>query len=174
MGEEWAASTPFQFFVDFESDPDLAKAVREGRRGEFAHFKAFADPEASQRIPDPTDRATYERSRIDWMEAGRPPHREILAETRNLLELRRREILPLIRSAYRGSQHRASAENTLEVTWSFEGGSLRLIANFGDKPMDASADEAAQALWSSPGVSRSGANLRLPSWTAAILKGASA
>jgi maltooligosyltrehalose trehalohydrolase len=174
MGEEWAASTPFQFFVDFESDPDLAKAVREGRRGEFAHFKAFADPEASQRIPDPTDRATYERSRIDWMEAGRPPHREILAETRNLLALRRREILPLIRSAYRDSHYKASPENTLEVTWSFEGGSLRLIANFGDKPMDASADEAAQALWSSPGVSRSGANLRLPSWTAAILKGASA
>jgi maltooligosyltrehalose trehalohydrolase len=174
MGEEWAASTPFQFFVDFESDPDLAKAVREGRRGEFAHFKAFADPEASQRIPDPTERATYERSRIDWMEADRPPHREILAETRNLLELRRTEILPLIRSAYRDSQYKASPENTLEVTWSFDGGSLRLIANFGDKPMDASADETAQALWSSPGVSRSGANLRLPSWTAAILKGASA
>jgi maltooligosyltrehalose trehalohydrolase len=174
MGEEWAASTPFQFFVDFENDPDLAKAVREGRRGEFAHFKAFADPEASQRIPDPTDRATFERSRIDWMETDRPPHREVMAETRSLLELRRTEILPLIKSAYRGSQHRASPDNTLEVTWSFDGGTLRLIANFGTEPMSASAGEMAQALWSSPGVSRSGADLHLPPWTGAILKGASA
>jgi maltooligosyltrehalose trehalohydrolase len=173
MGEEWAASTPFQFFVDFENDPDLAKAVREGRRGEFAHFKAFADPEASQRIPDPTDRATFERSRIDWAETERPPHREVMAETRALLELRRTEVLPLIRSAYQGAQHHASPGNTLEVTWSFDGGSLRLIANFGTEPTSASAD-AAQTLWSSPGVARSGANLQLPPWTGTILKGASA
>jgi maltooligosyltrehalose trehalohydrolase len=173
MGEEWAASTPFQFFVDFENDPDLAKAVREGRRGEFAHFKAFADPEASQRIPDPTDRATFERSRIDWAETERPPHREVMAETRALLELRRTEVLPLIRSAYQGAHHRASPGNTLEVTWSFDGGSLHLIANFGAEPTSASAD-AAQTLWSSPGVARSGANLQLPPWTGTILKGASA
>jgi len=174
MGEEWAASTPFQFFVDFENDPALAKAVREGRRGEFAHFKAFADPEASRRIPDPTDRATFERSRIDWTETERPPHREVMAETRALLELRRTEVLPLIRSAYRGSRHHASRGNTLEVTWSFDGGTLRLTANFGTEPMSASADEMAQTLWSSPGVARSGANLQLPPWTGAILKGAPA
>ena len=34
MGEEWAATTPFQFFTDFE-EPELAKAVTEGRRREF-------------------------------------------------------------------------------------------------------------------------------------------
>ena len=70
MGEEWAASTPFQFFVDFENEPDLAKAVREGRRGEFKRFKAFTDPQMSQKIPDPTDRATFERSKIDWSGTG--------------------------------------------------------------------------------------------------------
>ena len=35
MGEEWGATTPFQFFTDFP-DPDLAEAVRKGRRSEFA------------------------------------------------------------------------------------------------------------------------------------------
>ena len=43
---------PFAFFCDF--DPDLAAAVREGRRREFAHFPDFQDENARERIPDPT------------------------------------------------------------------------------------------------------------------------
>jgi 1,4-alpha-glucan branching enzyme len=43
MGEEWGAQQPFPFFCDF--DGDLAEAVREGRREEFARFPEFADPE---------------------------------------------------------------------------------------------------------------------------------
>jgi len=43
MGEEWDAQQPFPFFCDF--DGDLAEAVREGRREEFARFPEFADPE---------------------------------------------------------------------------------------------------------------------------------
>ncbi len=173
MGEEWAASSPFQFFVDFENDPDLAKAVREGRRGEFAHFKAFADPEASQRIPDPTDRATFERSRIEWDEAGRPPHRDILSETGRLLGLRRTEIVPLIASAYRGSRQ-ASSGNVLDVTWTFESGVLRSIANFGADGVSVTAGDTTRALWSSPGASLAGAQIQLGPWTGMILKGASA
>ena len=173
MGEEWAASSPFQFFVDFENDPDLAKAVREGRRGEFAHFKAFADPEASQRIPDPTDRATFERSRIAWDEAGRPPHRDILSETGRLLGLRRTEIVPRIASAYRGSRQ-ASSGNVLDVTWTFESGVLRSIANFGADGVSVTAGDTTRALWSSPGASLAGAQIQLGPWTGMILKGASA
>ncbi|WP_230530910.1 malto-oligosyltrehalose trehalohydrolase [Microvirga roseola] len=174
MGEEWAASSPFQFFVDFESEPDLAKAVREGRRGEFKKFKAFSDPEASQRIPDPTDRATFERSKIDWSEAERPPYRNVLSETRRLLDLRRAEIVPLIASPYRGSQREVSPEGTLDITWTFEAGTLRLLANFGNDTMTRTIDESMRALWSSPDAIRSGADLQLPSWSGTILKGDSA
>jgi maltooligosyltrehalose trehalohydrolase len=174
MGEEWAASTPFQFFVDFENDPDLAKAVREGRRGEFKHFRAFADPEMSQRIPDPTDRATFERSRIDWSEAGRPPHQEVLLETRQLLDLRRTEIMPLLKSQFRGSQHTVTPENTLDVTWTFSEGTLRLLANFGQGTMSADVEEGMRAVWSSPGLAPSGASVQLPPWSGMILKGAQA
>src|SRR5207302_10354828 len=51
MGEEMGARTPFQFFCDF--GPDLAKAVTEGRRNEFAGFARFSDPTVRERIPDP-------------------------------------------------------------------------------------------------------------------------
>lgn len=174
MGEEWAASAPFQFFVDFESEPDLAKAVRDGRRGEFKRFKAFTDPETSQRIPDPTDRTTFERSRIDWSEIDRSPHREALSRTRHLLDQRRTKIVPLLKSGYRGSRYAISAESTLDVTWTFDDGMLRLVANFGDTSMTASIEEGDRVLWSGPSVDRSGKDLRISPWSGIVLKGPSA
>src|SRR3954452_9330709 len=53
MGEEWGASTPWRFFTDFD-DPELADAVRNGRRQEFAEFGWDAEE-----IPDPQDPETW-------------------------------------------------------------------------------------------------------------------
>jgi maltooligosyltrehalose trehalohydrolase len=86
MGQEWAASTPFQYFTDLE--PALGVLVTEGRRREFAHFPEFADPEARLRIPDPQAPATFERSKLDWTERGRTPHAQSLALYTDLLRLR--------------------------------------------------------------------------------------
>jgi maltooligosyltrehalose trehalohydrolase len=174
MGEEWAASTPFQFFVDFESEPDLAKAVRDGRRGEFKRFKAFSDPEMSQKIPDPTDRNTFEHSKIDWSEIDRSPHREVLSQTRHLLDLRRTKIVPLLKSEYRGSHYTISPDKVLDVTWRFSQGTLRLLANFGDSTISAPSDMDGQVLWSSPDLDLSGKGLLLPPWSTIIRKGVSA
>lgn len=174
MGEEWAASSPFQFFVDFESEPDLARAVRDGRRGEFKRFKAFTDPEMSQKIPDPTDRATFERSRIDWSEINRSPHREVLSQIRHLLDLRRTDIVPLLKSEYLGSHYKVSPENTLDVTWTFADGTLRLLANFGDALMDGTVGVGTRVLWSSSELDVGRENLQLPPWSGIILKGQSA
>lgn len=174
MGEEWAASSPFQFFVDFESEPDLAKAVRDGRRGEFKRFRAFTDPETSQTIPDPTDRTTFERSRIDWSEADRSPHREVLSQTRQLLDLRRTEIVPLLKSEYRGSHYKVSPDNALDLIWTFADGSLRLLANFGAASMNEIIGDDTRVLWSSPGLDVGQENLQLPPWFGIILKGPSA
>ncbi|MCC2978554.1 malto-oligosyltrehalose trehalohydrolase [Sphingomonas sp. IC4-52] len=60
MGEEEGSETPFLFFTDFQDE--LAEAVREGRRREFAKFAAFADPKARERIPDPNAPSTFEAS----------------------------------------------------------------------------------------------------------------
>ncbi len=79
MGEEWAACTPWQFFASFP-DPELAEAVRTGRRREFSrHGWGESD------VPDPMDPATVERSRLDWAEVERPGHREVLELYRALI-----------------------------------------------------------------------------------------
>jgi len=87
MGQEWAASTPFQFFTDLE--PGLGALVSEGRRREFRYFAAFGEPAARSLIPDPQDRATFQRSRLDWSERTSPVHAACLALYIELLRLRR-------------------------------------------------------------------------------------
>ncbi len=83
QGEEWGASTPWQYFTDHE-DPELGRAVSEGRRREFAAFGW--DPGA---VPDPQDPGTFARSKLDWSERDRSPHRELLAWHRDLIRFRR-------------------------------------------------------------------------------------
>jgi maltooligosyltrehalose trehalohydrolase len=83
MGEEWAASNPWQYFTS-HPEPELAAAVATGRRREFAsHGWAEAD------VPDPQDRATFERSKLDWSERDKPGHAEIHDLYRRLIALRR-------------------------------------------------------------------------------------
>lgn len=82
MGEEWAAGTPWQFFTD-HTDPELAEAVRRGRRREFA-----AHGWAEEDVPDPQDPATRDRSCLDWSEPDREPHARVLAWYRELIALR--------------------------------------------------------------------------------------
>jgi maltooligosyltrehalose trehalohydrolase len=87
MGQEWAATSPFQFFTDHE--PDLGARVTEGRRREFSDFSEFADAAARSRIPDPQALETFEASRLAWGEISSPPHAGILRLYRALLALRR-------------------------------------------------------------------------------------
>jgi maltooligosyltrehalose trehalohydrolase len=86
MGQEWAASTPFQFFTDFE--PDLGRKVVDGRRAEFRAFPEFAAPDAPMRIPDPQSDAAFERSRLRWDERNEPEHAAVVALHRALLQVR--------------------------------------------------------------------------------------
>jgi len=82
MGEEWAASTRWQFFTSFP-DEELAQAVSDGRRSEFGdHGWAAAD------VPDPQDPQTVETSRLRWGERSVEPHASMLAWYRTLLRLR--------------------------------------------------------------------------------------
>ena len=82
MGQEWAASTPFQFFTDHNEE--LGPLVSAGRKAEFEGFAGFTGE-----VPDPQDPATFERSRLDWDEPSRPGHAHTLALYRALLALRR-------------------------------------------------------------------------------------
>ncbi len=94
MGEEWSASTPFLFFSDFGGD--LARAVTEGRRREFAAFPAFADPAKREQIPDPEAVTTFEASRLRWDERREPDHARVLDYVTNVLALRKTHVVPAI------------------------------------------------------------------------------
>lgn len=83
MGEEWGASTPWQFFTSHR-EPELARATAEGRIAEFARMGW--DP---AKVPDPQDPATFERSHLDWSEVSTPAHAELLDLYRRLTALRR-------------------------------------------------------------------------------------
>jgi maltooligosyltrehalose trehalohydrolase len=87
QGEEWAASTPFQYFTDHE-DPELGRLVSEGRRREFSAFGW-----APEDVPDPQDPATFERSKLNWAEVGDPAHAAVLDWYRRLIALRRQHRL---------------------------------------------------------------------------------
>lgn len=81
MGEEYAADTPFYYFVS-HSDPQLIKAVREGRKEEFKDFgydESAADPQAEQ---------TFEGSKIHWPKRGEGKHRIILQWHEELIQMR--------------------------------------------------------------------------------------
>jgi maltooligosyltrehalose trehalohydrolase len=83
MGEEFAASAPFNYFTSF-TDPARASAVSEGRRREYESF--FSD----RAFPDPQAPETFAGSRIDWEETALSPHPELLALNRALISLRKK------------------------------------------------------------------------------------
>jgi maltooligosyltrehalose trehalohydrolase len=82
MGQEYDETNPFQFFTDY-GDPELQKAVSEGRRNEFKDFD-FQD------VPDPQSVETFERSKLNWKLAeSKNPVRDWYAA---LIALRRQYI----------------------------------------------------------------------------------
>jgi len=119
MGQEWNASTPFLYFTDHHEE--LGRLVTEGRRKEFAGFARFG----GDTVPDPQAGETFERSRLDWDEAGRPPHAQVRALYRELLRLRATE--PALREKGRGSsQARALGPGALVLER--RGAGQRLLA----------------------------------------------
>ena len=84
QGEEWAASTPFQYFTDHE-DKELGRLVSEGRTKEFAAFGWHPGD-----VPDPQDPATFEHSRLHWDELRKPAHAAMLDWYKQLIALRRK------------------------------------------------------------------------------------
>jgi malto-oligosyltrehalose trehalohydrolase len=136
MGDEFAASQPFLYFCDFGGE--LAEAVTEGRRREFARFAQFSDADARARIPDPNAPQTFAASKLRWSDRERRPHQEWLRLTRLLLDLRRREIVPLIPHLEPGrATWQVVADRGLIVDWpAGESGRLVLEANLGNTAVE--------------------------------------
>ena len=125
QGEEFGSCSPFQYFADFSEDPDLAKAVSEGRRKEFGQFGW-----KPEEVPEPGSPQTFERSKIRWDEMEREPNRSLLEWHRQLIELRRE--LPQLTD---GRLDLIVTEHNETEQWLFvERGLVSIIANFADEP----------------------------------------
>ena len=151
MGEEFEASTPFQYFCDF--GPELAAAVSEGRRDEFGRFKGFGDEAARARIPDPNAESTFLASKLRWEECDDPLHEAWRLQLGAMLALRRRHLVPLF--ARQCGPGRFDTEGgLLRVEWtladttrSADGPRLHLLAHFGEAPADGVAPPPGQTLY---------------------------
>jgi maltooligosyltrehalose trehalohydrolase len=127
MGQEWASSSPFQYFTDHE--PDLGERIRAGRREEFKGFRAFQDEAAREAIPDPQAAATYSGSKLRWSEREQPGHAEVLALYTELLRLRAQD--PVLRQAERGALRVSHDAEVLELRLTGAGEERVWLGNFG-------------------------------------------
>lgn len=128
MGEERGARVPFLYFTSH--DEELARAVREGRRREFAAFAAFADEARCAAIPDPNDPATFAAS--DPFVS--PGDEATFAYVRELLRIRLGRIVPRLRGT-RAISARAPDAASVLARWRMGDGAMFGIAvNLGKAP----------------------------------------
>ncbi|MDZ4753284.1 MAG: malto-oligosyltrehalose trehalohydrolase [Phycisphaerae bacterium] len=130
MGEEYAESAPFQYFVSHSDEP-LIKAVRSGRAEEFADFHGAVD------VPDPQNEDTFRRSTLDWALRTQPRHAAMLAYYTELLRLRRALGIPA-----RGGDFEARAHGPVVSLVYVRDPRVLIIANTGSHTASAPVDTA--------------------------------
>lgn len=167
MGQEWAASTPFLFFCDF--GPELASAVTQGRRREFARFPQFSDPQAQQSIPDPNAAQTFTRSKLDWEELQRAPHRDWLQLHQTLLRLRRAEIVPRLAGvAAHSGRFEVIGARGLWASWVLnDNAALTLLANLDATELPGVPVAPGRLLYATHGQRPAAGARALPPWSVA-------
>jgi maltooligosyltrehalose trehalohydrolase len=130
MGEQWQTRTPFLFFTDFHDA--LADAVRDGRRKEFTAFAAFQNEQQRASIPDPNSLDTFLASIPHADEKNSAKKNAALALYRELLQLRRRHIVPRL-DGCRALGAKAIDNAAVMASWQFsDGARLHIAVNFSD------------------------------------------
>jgi maltooligosyltrehalose trehalohydrolase len=159
MGEEWGATTPWQFFTA-HPEPELGRATAEGRINEFARMGW--DREL---VPDPQDPATFHRSKLDWSELDRDRHAAVLRFYTDMISLRRQHPA-LTDPRFSSSEVELDADERWLVVR--RGGRIAIAGNFG--PRTVSLEVAGEVLLaSSPGVT-GGDRLSVPGHSVAIVQ----
>lgn len=153
MGEEWGATTPWQFFTS-HPEPELGKATAEGRIAEFE--KMGWDPAT---VPDPQDPDTFRRSKLDWSELGQPQHAALLKHYRDLIRLRHQLPVP-----ERIDELTAEA-GPQPGTWRLGRGAATVLVNLSAQPWDAGT--SGEVLFST--VALEGDTLMLPPDSAVVV-----
>ncbi len=160
QGEEWAASTPFQYFADHD-DPEMARMVSQGRKKEFSAFGWNPDL-----IPDPESLETFQRSKLNWSEVKQPVHAEMLDWYRQLIRLRR--ATPSLNNGEPGNT-RVSYDQ-MAMWLSMQRGSIRVVCNLGQSERSFPLPAGGQlVLASHPSLSVQAAAAVLPPGSVAVI-----
>jgi maltooligosyltrehalose trehalohydrolase len=181
QGQEFAASSPFYFFAD--NNPELRPLVREGRLKFLSQFPRLAQSDMQERVPDPGNPASFDRSKLDLGQRER--HRAIYDMHRDLLRLRREDAVISLQKRVDGAV--LGGEAFLLRYFGENGANRLLLVNLGDdlhldaapEPLLAPPEHSGwELLWSSedPRYEGSGtppvyseANWRLPAHSAVLL-----
>ena len=158
MGEEWASSSPFQFFSS-HPEPELARATAEGRKKEFAEHGWDADE-----IPDPQDPATFEHSKLNWDEIDVPDHGRMLAFYRELIALRHAE--PDLMDPW--LDHLRIDFDEDRRWFVMHRGSLSIVCNLGELQVEVPVGGEVVLAWGEP--TAEAASIRLDGHSVAILR----
>lgn len=163
MGEEWAASTPFQFFTS-HPEPELGTATAEGRLEEFEQMGW--DPAV---VPDPQDPATFERSKLDWTEAEGGRHARVLEGYRQLAQLRR-ELEALTDPHYARNRVEVDEERRVLrlVRRAGMADAVEIVINVGREPQTVAVERTELRFATHPDVALDG-ELTLPPGSGALL-----
>ena len=137
MGEEWGSQQPFLYFTDHHDE--LADAVRQGRRDEFAAFSKFTDATQRESIPDPNALETFTQSIPDFATRDTPAGRGWLEFYRSLLDIRQQKIVPHLPNSCSAGASVIGAR-AVSASWLLGNQSeLRIELNLGDETVTGSA-----------------------------------
>ncbi|WP_298722922.1 malto-oligosyltrehalose trehalohydrolase [uncultured Ferrovibrio sp.] len=162
MGEEWGARQPFPFFCDFSGD--LAQAVEEGRRREFAPIYKSLPP--GKDIPSALAESTFLSTKLDWSEPnGKGKAR--LQLVRHLLKMRQKFIAPRLKGHPQQSKDVRIKDGVAAGTWILGDGSrLHLRANLtGRETVAPSWPSGATAIWPVQESGQADPSARLSPWS---------
>jgi maltooligosyltrehalose trehalohydrolase len=138
QGEEFASSSPFLYFADHE-DPELARAVSEGRRREHAHDGDW------ESIPDPESQETFDISKLKWTEIHEPAPAAMLEWYRALVQLRNSQP-----SLLDGNLDNVEVQFDESQLWlSLRRGTVLSFYNFSDGPVSISHSASCRLLLAS-------------------------
>jgi maltooligosyltrehalose trehalohydrolase len=166
MGEEFGATTPFLYFCNFHGE--LASAVTEGRRSEFARFEKFRSPDLRDRIPDPNGEQTFLQSKLDWASISCECHSRWLSLYRELLAIRQQALVPLVARIGKANIELCEEQaRALRVSWVLANGKqLELTANLSADSVRLPSKRSSNVVYaSSPESAKDSEHGLLPPWS---------
>jgi len=155
MEEQYGSTQPFLFFTDYHDE--LADAVREGRRREFAKFSAFTDEKRRAQIPDPNAIETFRMSSPD---ASKQPadHNDWLHFYRSALAVRTKLLMPRLKNA-KTLGAKVIGEKAVLANWRLGDGSTYSVAlNLGKEAIPLTGHPPGKVVFETPARARDAAD----------------